>query len=154
MKAQRSKTATILEQGHPCRSCGATCCRYVAVALSPPRERADHDLIHWYLLHRKVCIYIDRDGDWWVQVGTNCRHIAADGSCGIYERRPQLCREYGTHACERADHNDENIAEFTTIEEFERFFRLNFRFVGEAVRRRHRGYRTSAAPQAPERSRP
>ena len=69
-----------------------TCCRYVAVALAPPRDGADRDLIHWYF-RKKICVYIDKDGDWWVQVGTDCRHIAAGGGCGIYESRPQLCRD-------------------------------------------------------------
>ena len=132
-----------LTHGHPCHSCGATCCRYVAVALAPPRDGGDRDLIHWYLSHQQVCVYIDKDGDWWVQVGTDCRHIAAGGGCGIYESRPQLCRDYGTHACERADHDDENIAEFTTVEQFELFFGLNYRVVGDKVRRRHRRYRTT-----------
>jgi len=64
--------------------------------------------------------------------GTDCRHLNADGSCRDYERRPQLCRDYGTEACERADHDDENIAEFTTVAQFERFFRANYRSGGEA----------------------
>jgi Fe-S-cluster containining protein len=116
----------------------------VAVALPPPREPDDRDLIHWYLSHEKVCVYIDKDGDWWVQVGTDCRHIAADGRCDIYGSRPQLCRDYETHSCERADHEDENIAEFSTVEEFERFFQVNYRVAGDRLRRRHRSYRTPA----------
>ena len=133
-----------LTHGHPCHACGATCCRYVAVALAPPRGEDDRDLIHWYLSHTGVCIYIDKDEDWWVQVGTACRHIAADGGCGVYESRPQLCRDYGSDACERADHDGENIAEFTTVEEFERFFATNYRSAGGKVRRKHRRYRATA----------
>jgi len=116
----------------------------VAVALAPLRDVDDRDLIRWYLSHRQVCVYIDKDEDWWVQVGTDCRHIAADGGCGIYQSRPQLCRDYGSDACERADHDGENVAEFTTAEEFERFFELNYRAVGGKVRRRHRRYRPVA----------
>ncbi|HEY6000919.1 MAG TPA: YkgJ family cysteine cluster protein [bacterium] len=139
--ARRSKTvADALAHGHPCHSCGALCCRYVAAALDPPKERADRDLIRWYLAHTKVCVYIDRDGDWWVQVGTDCRNLGPDGSCRDYDHRPQLCREYGTDSCERADHDAENIAEFETVEEFERFFRANYRTEGDRVRRRHRRY--------------
>jgi len=129
-----------LAHGNPCHACGATCCRYVAVALARPRDQSDRDLIHWYLNHKKVCIYIDKDGDWWVQVATDCRHIAKDGGCGIYESRPQLCRDYGAHACERADHDDENIAEFNSVAEFEHFFARNYRFSGDKLRRTHRRY--------------
>ena len=144
MARRKRETPPLLENGHPCHSCGAACCRYVAVALTPPREADDRDLIHWYLSHHQVCVYIDRDGDWWVQVDTDCRHIGPGGACAIYEDRPQLCRDYGTHACERADHDEENIAEFTTVEQFERFFEANFRVDGERVRRRHRRYRAAA----------
>ncbi len=145
MKKRKTKATPGLDHGHPCHSCGAACCRYVAVALAPPRDADDRDLIHWYLSHADVCVYIDKDGEWWVQVGTDCRHIAPDGGCGVYESRPQLCRDYGTHACERADHDDENIAEFTTIEQFELFFALNYRLAGEKVRRKHRRYRATAS---------
>lgn len=131
-----------LAHGHPCHACGATCCRYVAVALGQPRGEDDRDLFHWYLSHQGVCIYIDKDEDWWIQVGTDCRHIAVDGGCGVYESRPQLCRTYGSDACERADQEGDNVAEFTTVEEFERFFEVNFRVTGGRVRRRHRRYRT------------
>lgn len=144
MAKRTPEAAPALDHGHPCHSCGATCCRYVAVALAPPRDADDRDLIHWYLSHTGVCVYIDKDEDWWVQVGTDCRHIAPDGGCGNYELRPQLCRDYGTHACERAEHDDENVAEFTTIEQFESFFALNYRVVGEKVRRKHRRYRATA----------
>ena len=130
-----------LSHGHPCHACGATCCRYVAVALEPPRGEDDRDLIHWYLSHTDVCIYIDKDEDWWIQVGTACRHIAAEGACGIYESRPQLCRNYGSDACERADQDGDNVAEFTTVEEFEHFFAVNYRVADGKVRRKHRRYR-------------
>ncbi len=144
MAGKGTKRAAGLHDGHPCQTCGATCCRYVGIALAPPRDVDDHDLIRWYLSHKKVSVYVDKDGAWWVQVGTDCRHIGRDGGCRIYESRPQLCRDYGTQACERADHDDQNIAEFATVEEFEHFFGLNFRVEGERVRRRHRRYRTAA----------
>ena len=142
--AKRRDTDGGLSQGHPCHSCGAACCRYVGLALAAPRDLEDRDLIRWYLLHRGVCVYVDKDGEWWVQVDTDCRNVDAAGRCTDYERRPQLCRDYGTHACERAEHGDENIAEFSTVEEFERFFELNFRVDGDRVRRRHRRYRAVA----------
>jgi len=142
MAAKKLSTTTEgMDHGHPCHACGATCCRYVAAALAAPRDQSDRDLIHWYLNHTAVCVYIDKDEDWWVQVGTDCRHIGPGGACGIYETRPQLCRDYGTHACERADHDDENVAEFSSVEEFERFFALNYRVDGDKLRRKHRRFR-------------
>ena len=144
MARQRKRKTGGLDRAHPCHACGSLCCRYVAVALDPPREPDDRDLIRWYLSHKGVSVYIDKDGDWWVQIGTDCRHLAADGSCAIYETRPQLCRDYDRKTCERSDHDVENIAEFDTLGEFERFFELNYRVAGDRVRRRHRRYRTEA----------
>ena len=142
MVRRREPESQGLAHGHPCHACGATCCRYIGLALARPRDLEDCDLIRWYLSHQGVCVYVDRDGDWWVQVDTDCRHIGANGACAIYETRPQLCRDYGTHACERADHDDQNVAEFSSVEQFERFFALNYRVDGDKVRRRHRRYRT------------
>ena len=49
-------------------------------------------------------------------------------------------------ACERADQDGDNVAEFTTVEEFERFFELNYRVVvGGKLRRKRRRYRAPAA---------
>lgn len=140
MERHRHPESAELRHGHPCHACGAACCRYVAVALASPRDVDDRDLVRWYLSHTAVCVYIDRDGDWWVQVGTDCLNIADDGSCRIYGDRPQLCRDYESHSCERADHDDDNIAEFTTVGQFERFFELNYRVDGKRLRRRHRRY--------------
>lgn len=133
--------ASDLPKGHRCRACGSRCCRYISVAIVPPRERIDYELIRWYLTHRTACVYIDSRGDWMVQVDTTCRHLI-NHRCAIYDRRPKICRAYSVSSCEASDHDEENIAEFATSEEFERFFRRNFRFEGQRVRRRHRVYRT------------
>lgn len=144
MAKRGKKVEALLQLGNPCHACGAACCRYVAVALTPPRDEDDRDLFHWYLSHAGVCIYIDKDQDWWIQVGADCRHIVRDGGCGIYESRPRLCRKYGAEACERADPAGDNIAEFTTVEEFERFFAENYRVAGDKIRRTHRRLRAPA----------
>ena len=32
-----------------------------------------------------------------------CKHLRDDNLCGIYDTRPQICREYTTDACEYDD---------------------------------------------------
>jgi Fe-S-cluster containining protein len=127
---------------NPCHGCESLCCRYIAVQTAQPRHRDEYELIRWQLAHEGVCVYVDAEGDWMVQVATPCRHLV-NHRCDDYENRPKVCREYESHSCERAGGGEENIAEFTTAEEFERFFRLNFRFQGSSVRRRHRTWRTA-----------
>lgn len=36
-------------------------------------------------------------------VHTTCKHLLDDYRCGIYETRPQICREYSTDNCEYED---------------------------------------------------
>ena len=43
------------------------------------------------------------DDDWYLLVHTTCRHLQDDNRCGIYETRPQICREYSTDNCEYDD---------------------------------------------------
>jgi Fe-S-cluster containining protein len=124
----------------PCRDCDSHCCRYIAVQIAAPRHREEYEMIRWYLAHGEVCVYIDPDGDWLVQIPTVCRHLVGR-RCAIYPARPKVCREYETQTCEQAESGGpENIAEFRNEEEFERFFRMNYRCEGVRVRRRHRVY--------------
>ena len=36
-------------------------------------------------------------------VHTTCKHLMEDQRCGIYETRPEICREYTTDECEYED---------------------------------------------------
>lgn len=127
---------------NPCFGCGAECCKYFAVYISPPTDLEEYDAIKWYLHHKKVCVYIDRHSDWYVHVDVPCKHTDRDGGCRIYDSRPKVCRDYKADGCERADTDVENIAEFNSVEEMDAFFELNYRVKGDRIRRRHRTWRT------------
>lgn len=86
----------------PCEHCTAKCCRYFALPIETPTERQDFDYIRWYLLHQQASIFVD-DETWYLLVHTPCRHLQANQMCGIYETRPQICRDYKTDACEYED---------------------------------------------------
>jgi Fe-S-cluster containining protein len=43
------------------------------------------------------------DDDWYLLVHTTCQHLPPDYRCGIYETRPQICRDYTTKNCEYDD---------------------------------------------------
>ena len=40
---------------------------------------------------------------WYLLVHTECKHLREDHRCGIYETRPQICRDYTTDECEFDD---------------------------------------------------
>ena len=82
------------DKGGPCHLCTASCCRYFALQLDKPSTKQDHDHIRWYLMHEGIAVWV-QDGDWYLEVRTTCRHLQPDNRCGIYETRPQICRDYG-----------------------------------------------------------
>lgn len=131
-----------LAPGHPCLGCGAKCCRYLSILTPAPSDRDEYHLIRWYLTHETVSVFIDERGHWYVYVAVRCRHLGKGDRCRIYERRPRVCREYAAETCEHRSDADDNIAEFDTPEQFERFFRRNFRWNGDRALRRHRRWRT------------
>lgn len=82
-----------------CEHCTALCCRYIALPIDAPETRKDFDDIRWYLLHEGVHVFVE-DGDWYITMQTNCRHLQPDYRCGIYQTRPQICRDYTTENCD------------------------------------------------------
>ncbi|MHC2068755.1 YkgJ family cysteine cluster protein [Bremerella sp. T1] len=85
-----------------CDHCTAKCCRYFALPIDTPTEFSDFEFIRWYLLHDRASVFLD-EGTWYLLVHTTCKHLQDDHRCGIYETRPQICRDYTTDACEYDD---------------------------------------------------
>ena len=75
------------------------CCTYITQKIPGPRSKDDFDHLLWQLSHGNVEAYKDSDG-WFLTFKTKCLHLAKDGRCGIYETRPQLCRDYSNDYCE------------------------------------------------------
>ena len=86
--------------GNKCDLCtGSKCCNYVTQEIDEPSKMSDFDTLLWQLAHGNVQAYKDEDG-WFLLFYTTCRFLADDGRCGIYETRPQMCREYSNDYCE------------------------------------------------------
>jgi hypothetical protein len=82
-----------------CTACGR-CCTYVGIAINPPtRPRWATDIL-WYLFHEHVYVYVDGSGQWSVHFETRCRNLGQDLRCGIYGRRPHICRGFDNRSCE------------------------------------------------------
>jgi len=103
-----------------CEYCTAKCCRYFALPIETPEELSDFEYIRWYLLHGGASVFKE-DDDWYLLVHTECKHLQSNNMCGIYETRPQICREYTTDNCEYEDEytyefyleTAEQVAEYT-----------------------------------------
>ncbi|MDB4671361.1 YkgJ family cysteine cluster protein [Pirellulaceae bacterium] len=85
-----------------CDYCTAKCCKYFALPIDTPTTRRDFEFMRWYLLHDRASIFTD-GGTWYLLVHTTCKHLMEDQRCGIYETRPEICREYTTDECEYED---------------------------------------------------
>jgi Fe-S-cluster containining protein len=85
-----------------CEFCTAKCCRYFALPIDTPTTRRDFDFLRWFLLHEHASAFVE-DDIWYLLVHTACKHLQPDNRCGIYETRPQICREYTTDNCEYED---------------------------------------------------
>ena len=123
-----------------CNHCTAKCCRYFALPIDTP------DDVEGLRLHPLVPAA--RPGDrvrrgraagtcWSTPPASTC---GADNLCGIYETRPQICRDYTTDNCE---YEDDWVYDhyWETAEQVEEY--------AEAVLgpRRGRSFRSSAEPK-------
>jgi len=89
-----------LSSEEKCDFCtNTTCCTYITQELDTPRSMEDFDTLLWQVSHENIQVYKD-EGDWYLLVNNRCRHILQDGRCGIYDVRPQICREHSNEDCE------------------------------------------------------
>lgn len=102
MKASKPTRKDLKPGEFLCTYCTGKCCRYFATQIDTPTERADFDYIRWYMMHGPVSVFVE-DGVWYLMVMADCRHLLPDNRCGIYETRPQICRDYSTDNCEYDD---------------------------------------------------
>lgn len=106
--------------GSLCDQCTGLCCRYFALEIDKPKTPRQYDDIRWYLLHENIFIFIE-EGKWYLGVMNKCKHLRADNRCGIYQKRPKICREYTTEGCDYHSGAYDFEHMFATAEQFEAF---------------------------------
>ena len=101
---------SIPKSANLCESCTAKCCQYFALPIETPETREEFDNLRWYMYHGgptdpanpargQVQVFVD-DDTWFLMVNQPCRHLQPDNRCGVYDIRPQICRNYTTKSCE------------------------------------------------------
>lgn len=103
-----------------CKQCG-TCCRQVSVAMDTPEDKEDWDELIWMLHHENINVYLDNEDDWCVEFRTPCKHLMEDNRCGIYENRPNLCREHSAEECEMHGEGETYKLMFRSAEELMKY---------------------------------
>lgn len=83
-----------------CGFCTHTiCCTYVTQPIDTPRSKQDFEYLLWQVSHDNIEVYQDDEG-WCLLVEGRCTHILPGGGCGIYDNRPQICRDHTNDYCE------------------------------------------------------
>jgi hypothetical protein len=90
----------VKQSEHPCHGC-AKCCLYVAIEIDSPTSMTEYDHVVWYLYHENVSVFVDWEGQWFVKFDTRCKNLTPHGLCGIYERRPAICKDFDWRECEQ-----------------------------------------------------
>lgn len=82
-----------------CSHCTAICCRYFTLEINTPENLDDYNNLRWYLAHGQSALFVE-EGRWYLLVYGDCKYLQPDNRCGIYETRPDICRNYTTDSCE------------------------------------------------------
>ncbi len=107
-----------------CEGCGAKCCKHVAIEIDTPTSLSDFEDIKWYVAHKNVNVFVDEDYQWHAEFLTPCEHLGENNLCGVYEKRPQICKDYNHDEC--IFHNEGEYIEkytFKTIEDVEKYIK-------------------------------
>jgi hypothetical protein len=153
------------ESEHPCFEC-AKCCSYVALEIDEPKTMQQYDHMVWYLYHKDVSVFVDHEGAWYIKFETRCENLGAGGMCGVYDRRPSICKGFDWRECENHltpedgppdRFNFESADVFLTwfekrrpktFQRFQRFMRRTHESAEEPELERVSGADESAAPAA------
>ncbi len=126
-----------------CKDCDAKCCKYFTVPLDAPEDEEDFDAFYWYILHEGVSIFIDDEGDWFINIENRCGALDKNNRCRVYSRRPQICRDHTLEVCEKSEEPYDFREHFFTAKQLQSYAR-KFLARKEAIRRR----RSRAAKRA------
>ena len=122
------KDLTQITLANKCDHCsGSKCCQYTTIQIDTPRSIREFDNLLWQVSHINTHIFKDCDG-WYLLVYETCQHLGANGRCGIYEKRPFVCREHDNKECE-FDYEFDQGTElyFVDYEAFDAYCRKRFK---------------------------
>ena len=107
---------------------GSKCCVYVTQQIDTPKTKYAFEALAWQVLHKGVEVYKDSDKTWYLLFATACEQLLPDGRCGIYETRPQVCRDYSNDWCEYDEPAEKHwLLHFPDYESLNRYCRRRFK---------------------------
>lgn len=105
-----------------CTKCNGTCCRYVTISLGTPKD-VDLETAKWLASHSDLFIYIGMDDKMYLQVNKICKYLEPKTFlCQIYEKRPNICRDYKETDCEMNPGNEKKYKRgFFNVSDLEKY---------------------------------
>lgn len=103
-----------------CEGCNGKCCKSVAIEIDTPQSIEEFEDIKWYVVHKNVNVYVNEDYEWYVEFLTPCEFLDDGGKCIIYNKRPQICRNYSQEECLHHNSYDEKYT-FKKLEDIEKY---------------------------------
>jgi uncharacterized protein len=123
--SETEKKATTISKCDRCFQ--SKCCQYITQAIVTPRSIKDFDSLIWQVSHKNIHLYKDTNG-WFLTCFGQCEHLTASGLCGIYEKRPFVCREYSDAHCEFDQPEDAHCdLYFTSYQQLDDYCRNRFK---------------------------
>ncbi len=105
-----------------CSGC-TQCCEYISLEIDKPKKKEDFESIIWYVLHKNISVYIDEEGDWYLEILAKCKALNNKGLCKIYKQRPEICRKHTQEDCEKYGEGDYYKYLFKTREDVLKFIK-------------------------------
>ncbi len=103
-----------------CKRC-SKCCRYIATEIDRPTSEEDFENIIWFLYHKNVGVYLGHDNKWYLEFVTPCKELNFRGFCKVYDKRPQICRDYNQNECPQYNDGPTEKQYFHSVEEFKKY---------------------------------
>jgi len=82
-----------------CQGCPAMCCHGLEEAIIRPTTVQEVENLKWELYFVNTMVFI-RNKRWYKMSTGRCRYLGQDNRCGIYDTRPQVCRDHNPPGCE------------------------------------------------------
>ena len=130
--ARKSQPKPRITPENKCSFCrGTKCCTYITEALGVVRSKSDFEHLLWQVAHEGVEAYKDESG-WYLLMHTSCSFLESNGQCGIYDERPQICRDYDNDFCEYDAPAEEGfLLHFKAYDELLKYCKKRFRTWGK-----------------------
>lgn len=90
-----------INSDNKCDKCtNSLCCTYITQKIETPRSKYDFEHLLWQISHRNINVY--KEGrEWYLLINNECEHLIKPGGlCGIYDKRPDVCRDHSNDFCE------------------------------------------------------